>query len=91
MDNAEIESIINGDGAYSVVEQGGWVIGLDTHTYEGHIVQDSEDLKFYRLKGYLRKAPSWLYDSSDAHLVEVAPVKKTVVCWRKKYGECEGE
>lgn len=82
MNNKELVSIINGDGAYSVVEQGDWVINLDTHTYEGHIVQSSEDLKFYRLEGYIRKAPSWLYDSSDASLIEVTPVEKTVVHWR---------
>ena len=28
------------------------------------------------------KASHWLYDSSDASLVGVAPVGKTVVCWR---------
>lgn len=83
MDNKEMVSIINGDGAYSVVEQGDWVINLDTHTYEGHIVQRSESLKFYRLERYIRKAPSWLYDSSEAYLVEVVPVKHTVVHWRE--------
>lgn len=83
MNKDEIESIINDGDAYSVVEQGVWVLGLDTHTYEGHIVQCSEDLKFYRLECYTRKAPSWLYDSSDASLVEVTPVEKTVVCWRE--------
>ena len=90
MDKDEIESIINGDGAYKVVQQGDWVIGLDSHTYEGHIVQCTEDLKFYRLECYIRKTPHWLYDSNDASLVEVVPVEKTVVCWRKKDGEGEG-
>ena len=90
MNNKELVSIINDGGAYSVVEQGNWVIGLDTHIYEGHIVQCREDLKFYRLECYTRKAPSWLYDSSDAHLVEVVPVKHTVVHWREKDGEGEG-
>lgn len=89
MEKVEIESITNGCDAYSVVEQGDWVIGLDTHTYEGHIVQCSEDLKFYRLEGYVRKAPQWLYDSSDASLVEVVPVKRTVVHWRNKDDEGE--
>ena len=89
MNKAEIESTINGDGAYKVVEQGGWVIGLDTHTYEGHIVQSSCDLKFYRLESYIRKAPNWLYDSSDAYLSEVVPVKHTVVHWRNKDDEGE--
>lgn len=88
MNKAEIESIINGGGAYKVVEQGVWVISLDTHTYEGHIVQCSEDLMFYRLGEYLRKAPSWLYDSNDAHLIEVVPVKHTVVHWREVDGVC---
>ena len=60
MDKDEIESTVNGDGAYSVVEQGVWVLGLDTHTYDNHIVQCSEDLRFYRLEGYIRKAPHWL-------------------------------
>lgn len=83
MNKAEIESTINGDGAYSVVEQGNWVINLDTHTYENHIVQSSEDLKFYCLEGYIRKAPHWLYNSSGAHLIEVVPVEKTVVHWRE--------
>lgn len=83
MDKAEIESAINGDGAYKVVEQGDWSIDLSTHTYDNHIVQCSEDLKFYRLEGYIRKAPHWLYDSRDAYLVEVVPVEKTVVHWRK--------
>lgn len=87
MNKDEIESTINGDGAYSVVEQGNWVIGLDTHTYDNHIVQCSESLNFYRLECYIRKAPSWLYDSSEAYLVEVTPVEKTVVHWRKKDGE----
>jgi len=88
MNNKELVSIINGGDAYSVVEQGDWVIGLDTHTYEGHIVQCSEGLKFYSLVGYVRKAPSWLYDSSDASLVEVTPVEKTVVHWREVGGVC---
>ena len=83
MDRAEIESIINGDGAYKVVEQGDWGIDLSTHTYDNHIVQCSEDLKFYRLECYIRKAPHWLYDSRDAHMVEVVPVKHTVVHWRE--------
>ena len=83
MNNKELVSIINGDGAYKVVEQGDWIINLDTHTYEGHIVQCSESLKFYSLAGYVRRAPSWLYDISDASLVEVVPVKKTVVHWRE--------
>lgn len=82
MNKDEIESIINDGDAYSVVEQGVWVLGLDTHTYEGHIVHCSESLKFYCLEGYIRKAPHWLYDSSGSHLVEVAPVEKTVVHWR---------
>jgi len=82
MNNKELVSIINDGDAYKVVEQGDWVIGLDTHTYEGHIVQSSEDLKFYRLESYIRKAPSWLYDSSNAYLIEVTPVEKTVVHWR---------
>lgn len=83
MDKDEIESTINGDGAYSVVEQGGWVINLDTHTYENHIVQCTENLKFYSLVGYVRRAPHWLYDSSEASLTEVVPVKHTVVHWRE--------
>ena len=83
MNNKELVSIICGDGAYSVVEQGDWVINLDTHTYEGHIVQRKECLKFYRLERYIRKAPSWLYDSSEAYLVEVTPVEKAVVYWRE--------
>lgn len=87
MNKAEIESIINDGDAYKVVEQGGWVINLDTHTYEGHIVQCTENLKFYRLVGYLRKAPHWLYDSSVASLVEVVPVKHTVVHWRCANGD----
>lgn len=88
MDKDEIESIINEGDAYKVVQQGDWVINLDTHTYEGHIVQSSEDLKFYRLEGYVRKAPHWLYDSSEAHLIEVVPVKHTVVHWREVGGVC---
>lgn len=88
MDKDEIESIINEGDAYKVVEQGDWVINLDTHTYEGHIVQGSADLRFYSLVGYVRRAPSWLYDSSDAHLVEVVPVEKTVVHWREVDGVC---
>jgi len=83
MDKDEIESIINEGDVYKVVEQGDWVINLDTHTYEGHIVQCSESLKFYSLVGYVRKAPSWLYDSSETYLVEVVPVEKTVVHWRE--------
>lgn len=86
MDKVEIESIICGDDAYKVVQQGDWVINLDTHTYENHIVQCSETLKFYRLEGYIRKAPSWLYDSSDAYLVEVVPVEKTIIHWKEKDG-----
>ena len=89
MNKDEIESTINGDGAYKVVQQGVWVIGLDTHTYENHIVQCSDDLKFYSLVGYVRKAPSWLYDSSGASLIEVVPVKHTVVHWRNKDDEGE--
>lgn len=81
MNNKELVSIINDGDAYSVVEQGNWVIGLDTHTYEDHIVQCGEDLKFYRLESYIRKAPHWLYDSSDAYLIEVTPVERTVVHW----------
>ena len=88
MNNKELMSIINDGGAYSVVEQGYWVINLDTHTYEGHIVQCSESLNFYRLEGYFRKAPHWLYDSSEAHLIEVVPVEKTVVHWRDVVGVC---
>jgi len=88
MNKDEIESITNGGDAYKVVEQGGWVINLDTHTYEGHIVQCSESLNFYRLEGYIRKAPHWLYDISEAHLVEVVPVKHTVVHWREVDGVC---
>lgn len=83
MNKTEIESIINDGDAYKVVEQGGWVINLDTHTYENHIVQCSDDLRFYRLECYIRKAPNWLHDSSDAYLVEVVPVEKTVVHWRE--------
>ena len=83
MNNKELMSIINGDGAYSVVEQCNWVIGLDTHTYDNHIVQCTADLKFYRLECYIRKAPSWLYDSSDSYLSEVVPVERTVVHWRE--------
>ena len=82
MNKTEIESIINDGDAYKVVEQGGWVINLSTHSYDNHVVQCTEDLKFYRLESYIRKAPHWLYDSSDAYLVEVAPIEKTVVCWR---------
>lgn len=89
MEKDEIESITNGCDAYSVVEQGDWSIDLSTHTYDNHIVQCSESLKFYRLVGYVRKAPSWLYDSSEASLVEVVPVKKTVVHWRNKDDEGE--
>lgn len=83
MDKAEIESIINGDGAYKVVQQGDWSIDLSTHTYDNHIVQCSKDLRFYRLECYIRKAPSWLYDISNAKLVEVVPVRHTVVHWRE--------
>ena len=83
MNNKELMSIINGDGAYKVVQQGDWSIDLSTHTYDNHIVQCSDDLKFYSLVGYVRKAPSWLYDSSDASLIEVVPVKHTVVHWRE--------
>ena len=83
MDRNELESIINGDGAYKVVEQGDWCIDLSTHHYDNHIVQCSEDLRFYRLEGYIRKAPHWLYDWSNAHLVEVVPVRHTVVHWRE--------
>ena len=86
MNKDEIESIINGDGAYKVVEQGDWSIDLSTHTYDNHIVQCSESLKFYRLEGYTRKAPSWLYDSSGAYLIEVAPVEKTIIHWKEKDG-----
>lgn len=88
MGKNEIESIINGGDAYSVVEQGDWSIDLSTHTYDNHIVQCSESLNFYRLEGYIRKAPSWLYNSNDAHLIEVVPVKKTVVHWREVDGVC---
>lgn len=88
MDRNELESIINGDGAYKVVQQGDWSIDLSTHTYDNHIVQCSEDLRFYRLVGYIRKAPNWLYNSNDANLVEVVPVKKTVVHWREVDGVC---
>lgn len=88
MDNKELVSIINGDGAYKVVEQGDWSIDLSTHTYDNHIVQCSESLRFYRLEGYIRKAPHWLYNSNGAHLVEVVPVEKTVVHWREVDGVC---
>ena len=89
MNNKELVSIINGDGAYKIVEQGDWVINLSTHNYDNHIVQCTEDLKFYRLESYIRKAPHWLYDSSDAYLVEVAPIERTVVHWRNKDDEGE--
>lgn len=88
MEKVEIESIINGDDAYKVVQQGDWVIGLDSHTYDNHIVQCSESLKFYSLVGYVRRAPSWLYDSGEAYLVEVTPVKHTVVHWSEVDGVC---
>lgn len=83
MDNKELVSIIYGGDAYKVVEQGDWSIDLSTHTYDNHIVQSSEDLKFYSLRKYLRKAPHWLYDSNEAYLIEVTPVEKTVVHWRE--------
>jgi len=85
----EIESIINAGDAYKVVQQGDWVINLDTHTYENHIVQCSESLKFYSLVGYVRRAPHWLYNINDAYLIEVVPIEKTVVHWGKKDGEGE--
>lgn len=88
MNKDEIESIINGGDAYKVVQQGDWSIDLSTHIYDNHIVQCSESLNFYRLEGYIRKAPNWLYNSNDAHLVEVVPVEKTVVHWRKVDGVC---
>lgn len=82
MDKDELESTLKGEGAYEVVEQGAWVINLSTHHFGNHVVLNKEDLKFYRLVGYIRKAPNWLYNSNDAHLVEVVPVEKSVVHWR---------
>lgn len=83
MNKEEIDSIVNGGGAYEVVEQGDWGIDLSTHHYDNHIVLNKEDLKFYRLECYIRKYPTWLYDWSNAKLVEVVPVKHTVVHWRE--------
>ena len=80
MDNKEMESIINGDGAYKVVEFGDW---LSTNNFNSHIVLNTEDLKFYRLEGYIRDSPMALYDWSNAKLVEVVPVEKTVTHWRE--------
>lgn len=82
MDKDELESTLKGEGAYEVVEQGAWVINLSTHSFDNHIVLDKEDLKFYRLVDYIRKAPHWLYDWSNAKLVEVMPVEKAVLHWK---------
>lgn len=82
MDKDELESTLKGEGAYEVVEQGAWVINLSTHHFDNHVVLNKEDLKFYRLEGYIRKAPTWLYDWSNVKLVEVTPVEKSVVYWK---------
>lgn len=83
MGKDKIESIINGGDAYKVVQQGDWSIDVFKRTYDNHIVQCSESLKFYRLEGYTLKAHSWPLVSSDAYLVEVTPVEETVVHWRE--------
>lgn len=83
MENKELASIVNGGDAFKVVEQGDWCIDLSTHHYDNHIVFNNEDLKFYRLDGYIRKYPTWLYDSSEANLVEVVPVERTTTHWKE--------